>query len=55
LSNSEHSHGPGATNLAISVFRNIMIINRIVGHKLYSEQHGVVFQQFGLTEDEEAK
>ncbi|WP_280770216.1 lysine N(6)-hydroxylase/L-ornithine N(5)-oxygenase family protein [Salipaludibacillus daqingensis] len=55
LSNLEHSHGPGATNLALSVLRNITIINRIVGHELYPEQQGGVFQQFGLKKDEEAK
>lgn len=48
LTNLEHSHGAGATNLALSVQRNVTIINNIAGKEVYSEQRGTVFQQFGV-------
>ena len=48
LTNLEHSHGAGATNLALSVGRNIAIINKIAGEQLYPEQTNTIFQTFGL-------
>ncbi|MBB5174679.1 lysine N(6)-hydroxylase/L-ornithine N(5)-oxygenase family protein [Texcoconibacillus texcoconensis] len=49
LTNLEHSHGPGATNLLLSVQRNITILNQIVGREVYPETRGTVFQSFGAT------
>ncbi|GEL08000.1 lysine N(6)-hydroxylase/L-ornithine N(5)-oxygenase family protein [Salisediminibacterium halotolerans] len=43
-----HSHGIGATNLALSVQRNVTIINTIAGRTVYPEQRNTVFQQFGV-------
>ncbi|PYZ92360.1 ornithine monooxygenase [Salipaludibacillus keqinensis] len=48
LTNLEHSHGPGATNLALSVQRNITIINQLTGKEVYPEQRNSVFQNFGV-------
>jgi lysine N6-hydroxylase len=46
LTNLEHSHGAGATNLALSVGRNVTIINSIAGKQVYQEQDNTVFQSF---------
>ncbi|WP_261134571.1 lysine N(6)-hydroxylase/L-ornithine N(5)-oxygenase family protein [Bacillus sp. Marseille-Q3570] len=46
LTNLEHSHGAGATNLGLSVYRNQKIINKIAGKELYKVSHDTVFQQF---------
>ncbi|MCR6097359.1 SidA/IucD/PvdA family monooxygenase [Salipaludibacillus agaradhaerens] len=46
LTNLEHSHGAGATNLALAVERNVTIINRIAGKPLYPEQRHTIFQTF---------
>lgn len=46
LTNLEHSHGTGATNLALSVDRNMKIINSILGKEHFKDQGKNVFQQF---------
>ncbi|WP_221568517.1 lysine N(6)-hydroxylase/L-ornithine N(5)-oxygenase family protein [Alkalihalobacillus sp. TS-13] len=46
LTNLEHSHGAGATNLGLSVYRNQKIINKVAGKELYKVSHDTVFQQF---------
>jgi lysine N6-hydroxylase len=46
LTNLEHSHGAGATNLGLSVYRNQQIINTICGNEIYPVKHDTVFQQF---------
>lgn len=46
LTNLVHSHGTGATNLALSVSRNQKIINTIVGKEVYPVSRNEVFQQF---------
>ncbi|MCF6411263.1 lysine N(6)-hydroxylase/L-ornithine N(5)-oxygenase family protein [Pseudalkalibacillus salsuginis] len=46
LTNLEHSHGAGATNLGLSVVRNQKIINKIAGKELYKVSEDTVFQQF---------
>ncbi len=50
LTNLEHSHGAGATNLGLSVQRNVHIINRIAGRQVYSNQRDTIFQQFTMDE-----
>ncbi|WP_347552801.1 SidA/IucD/PvdA family monooxygenase [Pseudalkalibacillus hwajinpoensis] len=46
LTNLDHSHGAGATNLALSVERNKRVLNFIAGKELYSVNMNTVFQQF---------
>ncbi|PWU67794.1 ornithine monooxygenase [Gracilibacillus dipsosauri] len=46
LTNLEHSHGTGATNLGLAVDRNIQIINDIAGRTVYGNQRGTIFSQF---------
>ncbi|MGG4489696.1 lysine N(6)-hydroxylase/L-ornithine N(5)-oxygenase family protein [Metabacillus idriensis] len=46
LTNLEHSHGTGATNLGLSVYRNQQIINSILNREYYKDQGKTVFQQF---------
>ncbi len=48
LTNLEHSHGTGATNLGLAVDRNMQIINEIAGKTLYPLQRDTVFSQFQL-------
>lgn len=53
LTNLEHTHGAGATNLALSVQRNQMILNAIAGEEVYPLSSQTVFQQFGVEERED--
>ncbi|WP_407272958.1 lysine N(6)-hydroxylase/L-ornithine N(5)-oxygenase family protein [Radiobacillus sp. PE A8.2] len=46
LTNLDHSHGSGATNLALAVNRNIHIINDIAGEVIYPVQRDTLFSQF---------
>ncbi|UOQ47009.1 SidA/IucD/PvdA family monooxygenase [Gracilibacillus caseinilyticus] len=46
LTNLEHSHGTGATNLGLAVDRNIQIINEIAGKTIYPEQRDTTFTEF---------
>ncbi|SER43857.1 lysine N6-hydroxylase [Gracilibacillus ureilyticus] len=46
LTNLEHSHGTGATNLGLAVDRNIKIINEISGEDVYKHQKETIFSQF---------
>ncbi|WP_110113552.1 SidA/IucD/PvdA family monooxygenase [Bacillus sp. CGMCC 1.16541] len=46
LTNLEHSHGAGATNLGLSVQRNQHIINKITGKGVYPIPQNTTFQQF---------
>ncbi|PSL43574.1 lysine N6-hydroxylase [Salsuginibacillus halophilus] len=46
LTNLDHSHGSAATNLGLSVFRNQIIINSIMGREVYPLKTNTVFQQF---------
>ncbi len=46
LTNLEHSHGTGATNLGLAVDRNIQIINEIAGETIYEEKRDTIFTQF---------
>ncbi len=46
LTNLEHSHGAGATNLGLSVYRNQKILNTICGKEIFRVNHDTVFQQF---------
>ncbi|MFC4403430.1 lysine N(6)-hydroxylase/L-ornithine N(5)-oxygenase family protein [Gracilibacillus xinjiangensis] len=46
LTNLEHSHGTGATNLGLAVDRNIKIINEIAGKVVYESQRESIFSQF---------
>ncbi|MBT2573967.1 SidA/IucD/PvdA family monooxygenase [Bacillus sp. ISL-51] len=46
LTNLDHSHGTGATNLKLSVYRNQRMINTIMGKKHFSIQKKTAFQQF---------
>ncbi|WP_336885140.1 lysine N(6)-hydroxylase/L-ornithine N(5)-oxygenase family protein [Caldalkalibacillus salinus] len=48
VSNLEHSHGAGATNLRLSVQRNQRIINSIAGREVYPVPENTVFQQFSM-------
>ncbi|RLQ94490.1 lysine N(6)-hydroxylase/L-ornithine N(5)-oxygenase family protein [Falsibacillus albus] len=48
LTNLEHSHGAAATNLGLSVDRNIHIINTIAGKELYRIQTDTIFSQFTM-------
>lgn len=44
--NLEHSHGSSATNLALTVDRNVQIVNTIAGKELYQRQTGRTFTDF---------
>ncbi|WP_270182749.1 lysine N(6)-hydroxylase/L-ornithine N(5)-oxygenase family protein [Alkalihalobacillus sp. CinArs1] len=46
LTNLEHSHGAGATNLALSVERNKRILNTVAGEEIFPIKTNTVFQQF---------
>lgn len=46
LTNLEHALGTSATNLGLSVERNVRIINQLANQKVYKESPGPVFQQF---------
>lgn len=46
LTNLDHSHGTGATNLKLSVYRNQRIINTIMGEEHFSIKKKTAFQQF---------
>ncbi|WP_444685567.1 lysine N(6)-hydroxylase/L-ornithine N(5)-oxygenase family protein [Alkalicoccus luteus] len=50
LTDIVHSHGAGATNLALAVHRNATIINDIAGRTVYKETGSNVFQRFGAPE-----
>jgi lysine N6-hydroxylase len=50
LTNLEHSHGAGATNLGLAVDRNIAIINDITGEEVYKVQRNTIFSQFSMDE-----
>ncbi|KAB8139348.1 SidA/IucD/PvdA family monooxygenase [Gracilibacillus oryzae] len=46
LTNLDHSHGTGSTNLGLAVDRNIRIINEIAGEEVYKQQKETIFSQF---------
>ncbi|WP_246001232.1 lysine N(6)-hydroxylase/L-ornithine N(5)-oxygenase family protein [Oceanobacillus piezotolerans] len=46
VTNIEHSHGTAATNLGLSVQRNMEIINHLTGEKRFDTDGPFVFQQF---------
>jgi lysine N6-hydroxylase len=46
LTDLVHSHGAGATNLALAVHRNAAIINHVTGREIYEDRRETVFQQF---------
>ncbi|WP_433747284.1 lysine N(6)-hydroxylase/L-ornithine N(5)-oxygenase family protein [Falsibacillus pallidus] len=48
LTNLVHSHGAAATNLGLSVERNISIINAVAGREVYQDQKGTIFSQFTI-------
>ncbi|WP_173918049.1 lysine N(6)-hydroxylase/L-ornithine N(5)-oxygenase family protein [Halobacillus sp. Marseille-Q1614] len=48
LTNLVPSHGAGATNLGLSVQRNVHIINTIAGKELYKNQEQTAFQTFSM-------
>jgi len=48
LTNLEHSHGTAATNLGLSVQRNIQIINFLAGREVYRNKRNTIFQQFRM-------
>ncbi|WP_101841818.1 lysine N(6)-hydroxylase/L-ornithine N(5)-oxygenase family protein [Halobacillus sp. Marseille-P3879] len=50
LTNLVHSHGAGATNLGLSVHRNVHIINKIAGEELYKNQEHSAFQTFSMAD-----
>ncbi len=50
LTNLEHTHGAGATNLGLSVDRNIQIINDMAGEEVYKVQRNTIFSQFTMKE-----
>ncbi|MGP4077827.1 lysine N(6)-hydroxylase/L-ornithine N(5)-oxygenase family protein [Halobacillus sp. K22] len=52
LTNLVHSHGAGATNLGLSVHRNVHIINTIAGRTVYKNQRDTTFQQFSMKDFE---
>ncbi|WP_096439585.1 lysine N(6)-hydroxylase/L-ornithine N(5)-oxygenase family protein [Alteribacter populi] len=51
VTNIEHSHGAGATNLGLSVHRNMTIINKIAEREVYKEAEDTVFQRFGTEKE----
>lgn len=48
LTNLEHSHGAGATNLGLAVNRNVQIINLLAGRTVYEDKRSTIFQQFNI-------
>ncbi|MGX1266017.1 lysine N6-hydroxylase [Rossellomorea marisflavi] len=46
VTNLEHSHGSSATNLGLSVERNMRIINEICKEDVYKVQSNTIFSQF---------
>ncbi|TMW70626.1 lysine N(6)-hydroxylase/L-ornithine N(5)-oxygenase family protein [Alteribacter natronophilus] len=52
VTNIEHSHGAGATNLGLAVHRNMKIINEVAGREIYPDQDRTVFQSFGAPEED---
>ncbi|MFC7319961.1 lysine N(6)-hydroxylase/L-ornithine N(5)-oxygenase family protein [Halobacillus campisalis] len=48
LTDLVHSHGAGATNLGLSVHRNVHIINTIAGKQIYKNQQQTAFQTFSM-------
>ncbi|ENH96339.1 lysine/ornithine N-monooxygenase, partial [Gracilibacillus halophilus YIM-C55.5] len=52
LTNIEHSHGTGATNLGLAVDRNIQIINEVANKTIYPLQRDTTFTQFMPETDE---
>lgn len=48
LTNLEHSHGAGATNLGLAVHRNVQIINLLAGRTVYEDKRHTIFQQFHI-------
>ncbi|MFC7063001.1 lysine N(6)-hydroxylase/L-ornithine N(5)-oxygenase family protein [Halobacillus seohaensis] len=48
LTNLVHSHGAGATNLGLSVHRNVHIINSIAKKTIYKNQKASAFQTFSM-------
>lgn len=48
LTNLEHSHGTGATNLGLAVDRNVSIINTIAGREVYPIIRRNTFTQFKM-------
>ncbi|MFG6146705.1 lysine N(6)-hydroxylase/L-ornithine N(5)-oxygenase family protein [Halobacillus sp. B23F22_1] len=50
LTNLVHSHGAGATNLGLSVHRNVHIINQIAGKEVYKNQEDTAFQTFSMND-----
>ncbi len=50
LTNLDHSHGTGATNLALSVERNKRVLNAVAGKPLFKVNTNTVFQQFSSKE-----
>ncbi|BCB02457.1 lysine N(6)-hydroxylase/L-ornithine N(5)-oxygenase family protein [Bacillus sp. KH172YL63] len=48
VTNLEHSHGAGATNLGLAVDRNIQIINDMAGKEVYKVQRNTIFSQFTM-------
>ncbi|MBP1971409.1 lysine N6-hydroxylase [Virgibacillus natechei] len=51
LTNLEHSHGTEATNLGLSVQRNVQIINLLAGREVYQNKRNTIFQQFEMEKD----
>ncbi|WP_026690964.1 lysine N(6)-hydroxylase/L-ornithine N(5)-oxygenase family protein [Alteribacter aurantiacus] len=51
VTNIEHSHGAGATNLGLAVHRNTTIINKVAGRDVYRESKNTVFQRFGTEKE----
>ncbi|WP_077623598.1 lysine N(6)-hydroxylase/L-ornithine N(5)-oxygenase family protein [Sediminibacillus massiliensis] len=50
LTNLEHTHGAGATNLGLSVQRNIHIVNLLANEQVYANKRNTIFQQFSVRE-----
>ncbi|WP_181350814.1 lysine N(6)-hydroxylase/L-ornithine N(5)-oxygenase family protein [Thalassobacillus sp. CUG 92003] len=53
LTDLVHSHGAGATNLGLSVNRNVHIVNSIAGREVYENQRQNAFQQFSAKDEHE--
>lgn len=51
LTNLEHALGTSATNLGLSVERNVRIVNELAGEAIYKESPGSVFQRFSSEEN----
>ncbi|WP_082231939.1 lysine N(6)-hydroxylase/L-ornithine N(5)-oxygenase family protein [Halobacillus massiliensis] len=48
LTNLVSSHGAGATNLGLSVHRNVHIINTVAGKEIYKNHEQAAFQTFSM-------